>query len=155
MQLTIQRPAGLLCEYTANPIGIDIAKPRFSWVLGHFERGRTQSAYQILVSSTKENLLKDIGDVWDSGRVESSRSINVEYKGKALESRRIYCWKVRWWDDKGQASPLSESATLEIGLLRPLEQSKTRLKNTSFSSPHTRKCRRIYRKVKINVVMIV
>ena len=113
----IQRPTDLLCEYMTNPIGIDISHPRFSWVLRHSERGRAQSAYQILVASTRENLLNDVGDVWDSEKVESDKSVNMEYEGKSLESKSTYYWKVRWWDDKGQVSPFSEVATFEMGLL--------------------------------------
>ena len=113
----IQRPTDLLCEYTANPVGVDVPHPRFSWVLRHSERGRAQSAYQILVASTRENLLNDVGDVWDSEKVESDQSVNVEYKGKSLESKVAYYWKIRWWDDKGQVSPFNEVATFEMGLL--------------------------------------
>ncbi|MBA7647092.1 Alpha-L-rhamnosidase [subsurface metagenome] len=113
----IQSPTDLLCEYTANPVGVDVLYPRFSWVLKHSERGCIQSAYQILVASTRENLLNDNGDVWDSGKIESNKSVNVEYDGKPLESKSTYYWKVRWWDDEGQVSPFSEVTTFEMGLL--------------------------------------
>ena len=65
----IQKPSDLCCEYGKNPIGIDSLYPRFSWILEHIERGRTQSAYQILVASSQENLIGGEGDVWDSGKV--------------------------------------------------------------------------------------
>ena len=116
-QITIPPPFNLRCEYVTNPIGIDVLSPRFSWELRHSERGRAQSAYQILVASTRENLLNDVGDVWDSGKVESDESINIEYAGKPLESRKIYYWKVRWWDDKDRVSPYSKIATFEMGFL--------------------------------------
>jgi len=58
-------------EFTVNPLGIDEQRPRFSWVLEHEERGQFQTAYRIIVSSSLENAVKGIGDVWDSGRVES------------------------------------------------------------------------------------
>ncbi|MCK7532130.1 MAG: hypothetical protein MZV63_14400 [Marinilabiliales bacterium] len=44
-------PASLRCEYLVDPMGIDMAKPRFFWVIGHAERGQVQSAYQIVVST--------------------------------------------------------------------------------------------------------
>lgn len=112
----IRKPTDLRCEYSANPVGIDVLRPRFSWVLIHLERGHTQSAYQILVASTRESLLNDMGDIWDSGKVESGSSVNVPYEGKPLESKTIYHWKVRWWDDNGQVSPFSEIASFETGL---------------------------------------
>ena len=113
----IQRPTNLRCEYAVNPIGVDVPFPRFSWVLNHSERGCIQSAYQILVSRTVENLENETGDVWDSGIVESDKSVNVEYRGKSLESKGRYFWKVRWWDNAGQVSDYSEAATFEMGLL--------------------------------------
>ena len=54
-----------------NPIGVDVLHPRFSWVLTHPERGQTQSAYQVLVADTKEELAEDKGDVWDSKKIKS------------------------------------------------------------------------------------
>ncbi len=114
-----EAPINLLCEYAIDPIGLDVARPRFSWTLVHVERGRVQSAYQILVASKLEYLAKDIGDMWDSGKVCSSQSVNVEYAGKPLESCKTYYWKVRWWDDRGYVSPWSKVAKFEMGLLKP------------------------------------
>jgi alpha-L-rhamnosidase len=114
----IQKPTDLRCEYAVNPLGIDVLRPRFSWVLKHTERGRTQSAYQILVATSKEVLLTDSGDNWDSGKVASDESVHVEYDGKPLESSKTYYWKVRWWDNAGQISPFSQIASFETGLLR-------------------------------------
>ncbi|MEM2704395.1 MAG: alpha-L-rhamnosidase N-terminal domain-containing protein, partial [Candidatus Bathyarchaeia archaeon] len=119
MERFLEGPIELFCEYCVDPIGIDVSKPRFSWMLTHHERGRRQSAYQILVASSEENLAKDFGDMWDSGKVDSSQSVNVEYAGKPLESGKVYYWKVRWWDDKGQVSSWSRTARFEMGLLKP------------------------------------
>ena len=44
----------LLCEYRENPINLNMAQPRFSWILQSEQRGQKQNAYQILVSSSKE-----------------------------------------------------------------------------------------------------
>lgn len=60
-------PLGLTCEYAVNPLGLDVVKPRFSWILESDERGQMQSAYQILVASSEEKLNADAGDKWDSG----------------------------------------------------------------------------------------
>ena len=114
---SIQRPTDLRCEYTVNPMGVDVPQPRFSWILRHSERARTQSAYRILVAGTYENLLNDAGDVWDSKKVKSGKSVNVEYQGKPLASKEVYYWKIKWWDNTGQASVFSDIATFEMGLL--------------------------------------
>lgn len=48
-------------------------------------RGEQQTGYRVLVASTAELLAEDKGDMWDSGRVKSDRTINVVYAGKPLQ----------------------------------------------------------------------
>ena len=117
-----QRPAApyrLRCEYLENPIGLDTRVPRLSWALGDDRRGARQTAYQVLVAASAEDLAGDRGTVWDSGRVESPQSVLVPYGGPELRARQQYCWKVRAWDGAGVASPYSKPATWEMGLLGP------------------------------------
>ncbi len=117
----IGQPTNLKSEYLTNPLGIDVRQPRLSWVLEHTERAQKQSAYQVLVATQPGLLDQDKGDQWDSGKVMSDQSTQVVYGGKALESGRTYCWKVRYWDRQGTVSPYSGTATLEMGLLSPQE----------------------------------
>jgi len=107
----------LRCEYLGDPRGIDVAKPRLSWVIESTRRGERQTAYQILVATTPELLAQDQGDLWDSGKVESDQSIQVAYAGKALESRAACFWKVRSWDRDGLLSDWSKPASWTMGLL--------------------------------------
>ena len=61
--------ANLRCESLTNPLGIDVVKPRLSWVIESDRRGECQTAYQMLVaSSSKERLKKDKGDCGTAGR---------------------------------------------------------------------------------------
>ena len=121
---------GLRCEYRDNPLGMDVTKPRLSWMMGapeseipdlksHIPRGLRQAAYQVLVASTPDLLAKDQGDLWDSGKVESDQGIQVEYAGKPLASRMSCHWKVRIWDQDGKVSPWSSPALWTMGLLKP------------------------------------
>jgi alpha-L-rhamnosidase len=115
------RPIDLRCEYRENPLGIDTLQPRMSWILGVTypeARGQVQTAYQILAASSKERLLSDQGDLWDTGKVESSQSIQVSYNGKPLASRSQVWWKVRVWDKAGEPSSWSEPAFWSMGLLK-------------------------------------
>ena len=107
----------LRCEYHNNPLGIDITEPRLSWVSQSEKRGWKQSAYQILVASSQENLDQDRGDLWDSGKVEANQSTQIPYAGKALLSHTPCFWKVKVWDQNGAASPWSQTATWSMGLL--------------------------------------
>jgi alpha-L-rhamnosidase len=99
-------PAGLRCEYMKDPLGVDVAQPRFYWNLIHTERAQKQSAYQIVVDK-----------VWDSGKVASADSVHVVYAGPALKSDATYRWKVRYWDKDGKESPWSATARFDTGLL--------------------------------------
>jgi alpha-L-rhamnosidase len=108
----------LRCEYLSNPLGIDVEKPRLSWVLGPVSNTRSQSAYRVLVASTLAILQDDHGDLWDSGHVASGQSTWIEYEGKKLVSGQQAFWKVRVWNDAGEASPWSEHANWSMGLLQ-------------------------------------
>jgi alpha-L-rhamnosidase len=109
----------LRCEYLDNPLGIDATEPRLSWNLASSERGEQQSAYQILVASSAAKLAANKGDLWDSGRVESDKSIQIPYAGKPLTSREECFWKVRVWNQNGDASAWSEPARWTMGLFNP------------------------------------
>ena len=71
------QPVALRCEYLENPLGIDAAAPRLSWVLESSDldaRGLRQTAYQVLVASSRAKLDAGKGDLWDSGKVRSADS---------------------------------------------------------------------------------
>jgi len=88
-------PLGLLVNGVANPLAIDRGATRFSWRSEAGGRGEKQTAYQILVSSSRAKLDAAKGDFWDSGKVASGRSAGVEYSGKALPPAARFWWKVR------------------------------------------------------------
>jgi alpha-L-rhamnosidase len=112
----------LRCEYLENPLGIDVAQPRLSWVLGpdrHAARSQRQTAYQIVVGTDLSDPETDEADIWDSGKVVSDQSIQVPYAGKALRSGQPCCWRVRIWDEQDKPSAWSEPARWTMGLLKP------------------------------------
>ncbi len=114
-------PAALKCEYRANPAGIEAAQPRLFWQIQSARRGAMQTAYQILAASSEAALRANRGDLWDSGKVQSSQSTHLTYGGKALTSRQPVWWKVRVWDGAGKASGWSAAARWEMGLLSPTD----------------------------------
>ena len=107
----------LRCEYLENPLGIDETRPRLSWVLESSVRGQKQTAYRILVASSRENLEKNIGDLWDTGKLMSDRSTQIVYGGKELTSRMRCYWKVCAWDRNGAMTACSAPAFWRMGLL--------------------------------------
>ncbi|MGA2581874.1 MAG: glycoside hydrolase family 78 protein [Tepidisphaeraceae bacterium] len=108
----------LTCEYRVNPLGLDVAQPRLSWTISSDKRGEMQTAYEILIASSLENLNQFRGDVLESGRVASDESNLIEYGGPVLKSGQEYFWKVRVWDNHGEQSPWSEPAHWSMGLLQ-------------------------------------
>lgn len=109
----------LRCQYRENPLGIDATRPRLTWVVRSDERGLRQSAYQVMVADTLEALERGSGNWWDSGKVLSDASIQIEYGGERLTSRQCCFWKVRIWDERGRPSMWSEPAFWTMGLLVP------------------------------------
>ena len=108
----------LRCEYLSNPSGIDVPKPRLSWLLSSTQGVRGQRAYRVLVASSPALLKRNNGDLWDSGRVESEQSTWIDYAGKELDSGERVYWKVQVWSDTGKASAWSDQAAWSMGLLQ-------------------------------------
>jgi alpha-L-rhamnosidase len=115
------RVGGLNCEYLTNPCGIGQLQPRLNWVVESGERGQCQTAYRVLVAGSEAALKKDLGELWDSGRVASDQSLNVRYAGSALQSRQECFWKVCVWDQAGRRSNWSPPARWTMGLLQPAD----------------------------------
>ena len=100
----------LHCEYLTRPLGIDNPRPSLSWRLQSDDQNVMQAAYQIQVSDRD-------GIVWDTGKIESDKSIHIPYEGPTLQSRQRVSWKVKVWDDKERESDWSAPAVWEMGLL--------------------------------------
>ena len=107
-------PSGLMVDFGRHPSPVVVrdATPEFSWIVPR--EAIFQSAYQVLVASSNENLDKNIGDVWNSGQVRGNQSINVAYAGPALKSGTTYFWKVRIWDTHNRTGDYSSSQSFMV-----------------------------------------
>jgi alpha-L-rhamnosidase len=113
------RPGSLRCEYRADPLGIGVRHPRLSWTIDSTDplaRGDKQEAYQILAASTRDLLNSNVGDLWDTGKKESSRMAHIPYEGKLLTSAQQVWWKLRVWDGR-TITDWSETGNFTMGLL--------------------------------------
>lgn len=109
--------SNLRLENKVTPLGLDINKPRFSWNIESEQRGVQQAAYQIIVASSLENIKNNTGDVWDSKRIISDKSIQIYYEGEPLQSNHKYYWKVKIWSQNAQIHQ-SESSSWTTGFLK-------------------------------------
>lgn len=109
-------PKELTVEYIREPSAVSIKDftPEFGWRVP--DAAVFQSAYQILVASSKSNIDNNIGDVWNSGRVNGNNSYNVSFAGKTLQSQKKYYWKVRIWDEHNRLGMYSDSQTFQMGV---------------------------------------
>ncbi|CAL1517745.1 family 78 glycoside hydrolase catalytic domain [Chitinophaga sp. MM2321] len=108
----------LTVEGRDSLMGSDILQPRFSWKIASGERGIKQTAYQLLVASSKEALSKGEADIWDSGKMDTDSSLDIVYKGKPLSSFQSCYWKVKIWTNNGKEAT-SQPSFWTMGLLQP------------------------------------
>ncbi len=110
-------PVHLQTQLRSNPLAINSVHPQLGWVLPWRGHGEFQSAYDVLVASSRKRLARNDGNLWNSGKVLSAQSINIRYDGSALTARQRCFWKVRVWNQAGTASDWSRVATWQVGLL--------------------------------------
>ncbi len=110
-------PTNLRVNYCIEHLGIDESNPRFSWVVNDNDRAELQTAYEIIVASSFELIAKNTGDVWSSGKINSSKQNGIFYNGVSLTGKTKYWWKVRTWDKDGMQGAWSNAASFETAMM--------------------------------------
>jgi alpha-L-rhamnosidase len=107
-------PLGLTINFerSQKEAVIENGQPVFSWMVP--QQAESQKAYQILVSSTKEKLDLNEGDLWNSKEIKTDKSANIIYEGQAFKTGETYFWKVRIWDDHNRTSDYSFPQTFKV-----------------------------------------
>ncbi|MCH6256763.1 hypothetical protein MLD52_09410 [Puniceicoccaceae bacterium K14] len=97
-------PSALRCELLLGDSLYEIVDPtpNFAWVVPVIELGGRQTSYQIQVSRAKDGFHSVNSLVWDSGSVNSSMSVAVEYAGEELQTKETYEWRVRVGVEHGE-----------------------------------------------------
>lgn len=110
-------PSGLLCDLLEHPeeTVITNTSPQLGWIYNPSFPNDSQSSYHIVVASNQKLADAAKGDVWDSGWVSNSISINVPYNGAPLILGKNYFWRVQIADSKGHVSPFSLAQHFTIG----------------------------------------
>jgi len=108
-------PVNLKCAHLSDPLGIDAARPRFSWRLHDGRPGAVQQAYRIWVGTDSVAVMNNNGNIWDTGK-QDQEDMLVDYAGQPLKALTRYFWKVMLWGKDGQAVS-SAVATFETGMM--------------------------------------
>ncbi|MBQ7178297.1 MAG: family 78 glycoside hydrolase catalytic domain [Victivallales bacterium] len=101
----------LRVEYKVAPLGMDEARPRFSWETSQ----KRQCEYRIVVNGAD-------GIAWDSGCVKSQDTAQIEYSGATLQSFTRYEWSVTTKGEDGeelQAASFFETGFMGAGWTAP------------------------------------
>ena len=123
-------PDGLMVEFIRDPDGVRIMdlKPEFTWIVPR--NAESQTAYEILVASSRKKIQNNTGDVWDSKKVNTRESSEVEYGGDSLAPNTTYFWKVRIWNYDDKPTFYSGAQTFTTG--NPFGYSTTANRFQSF-----------------------
>ena len=107
-------PVRLSTQMDRLPEGAVAQAPRpiFEWVLP--TNVGKQRGYQVLVSSSRELLDRNIGDCWDTREVRSAQHEQIGYMGKPLMRGRTYYWKVRVWDQANRTRDYAEPVAFRV-----------------------------------------
>ena len=117
VQAATFRPTNLSCEQLTNPLGIEVRQPLLSWMIESSESGMRQSAYEIIVSDSKQEIDGNTGNIWNTGKITSDETVFIRYEGAALKPFTRYFWKVRVYNQTGVASEWSQAAWFETAML--------------------------------------
>ncbi|MDQ3277114.1 MAG: glycoside hydrolase family 78 protein [Bacteroidota bacterium] len=114
--LPLSNITGLKCEHLINPLGIDAAHPRFSWVLSNQKKVIAQSTYRLFVGPDSVGIATGKAVHWVSGKISASTNL-ATYAGKPLLPFTKYYWRVEIWDQNNASLGSSAVASFETGLM--------------------------------------
>ncbi|RZJ90659.1 MAG: alpha-rhamnosidase [Chryseobacterium sp.] len=109
-----QSLTALKTEYLENPIGLDNAKPRFTWQMNDASLGAKQTAYRILVDVDSAALMQEKASCWNSGWNKSDINL-VIFSGKPLKPFTKYFWRIDVTN--GRKKTFSKIASFEMGMM--------------------------------------
>lgn len=141
----------LQVEMKSNPLGIDVAQPRFSWQIASDKPDLMQVGYRIQVAASPEDLQSGKNLLWDSGEITSDCSLFIPYEGEMLQSRQSYYWRVKVKTNQS-AGDWSEVQMWSMAILNPTEWKARWIGENQMSNPgetdkdHTRLAARYLRK---------
>ena len=86
--------SNLKCNNQKTPLGVT-GTPSFSWQMISDRQNTSQEAFQLLIYENNEQ-------VYDSGIVETSKSVDVTADGFCVDAGERYEWVIKVWDNYGR-----------------------------------------------------
>jgi hypothetical protein len=114
------RPQELRVDWRSAPVGVGGRRPRFTWTLAAVDpdaRNLGQSACRVRVASSAEVLARGEADVWDSGKLPTSKLVAAPDHDLPLKAQSAYVWSVTVWDQAGRASAANPVERFITGML--------------------------------------
>jgi hypothetical protein len=102
-------PSELTVRNQARPLNV-VGNPQFGWLVNSAHGNDVQSAYELRVTRSSG------AQLWDSGKVGSSRQSYVSYGGPNLRAGASYTWSVRTWNGADEASDWAPVARFDTGI---------------------------------------
>lgn len=130
-----------------NPLGLDEERPVFRFIPSSSARGRSITAYRLLVAEDEAALDKASACIWDSGKIISDDVVQIVYEGPALRPKTRYHWKAMVWDESGAPSDWSEAAWFETGFMGTEWAASWIGRNQPADSPENQDAAPYFRKV--------
>jgi alpha-L-rhamnosidase len=100
-------------EHHREPLGIGETTPRLSWIVATTQTGWRQASYEIEMYSLDGQLKAQ------TGRIDSSASVLVDWPFSPLAARERIQVRVQVWGEDGVVSAWSQLYEVEVGLLAP------------------------------------
>lgn len=113
-------PYDLRVDGISEPLGVDSRAPQFSWKLRAppEARGARQTAWEIQATlSQSDGASGRFESAWTSGKTESDAQSGITLAGPALASNSRVYWRLRVWDERGDPSDWSPTASFTMGIL--------------------------------------
>lgn len=109
-----QVEAFLSVHFTSNINNL----PRFSWKIKANQPNFKQSAVQLIIATSIDDLKLAHPKVWDSGKVYQSTNL-IDYNGEGLKRGSRYYARVKVWNDAGVESDWSEAQPFYVPINYP------------------------------------
>jgi alpha-L-rhamnosidase len=99
-------------QHADSPLSVEDRHPVFSWKIDSDVKGQKQTAYRLSVIREVDG-----SELWNTGKVLSSQSVDVIYQGVALQAEKGYTVKLSVWDKDGKQ--YDATTRFETGIMNP------------------------------------